>query len=103
MEFSRPKYWRPFSSPGDLPIQGIKPRSPTLQADSLPGEPQGKPNNSGRSTIYSWNPGFSEKTLSWIVTKSPLPPAPFPQININLASDNKPNQRTKRGWLQLVH
>ena len=32
-----------FPSPGDLPNQGIKPKSPTLQADSLPAEPQGKP------------------------------------------------------------
>ena len=44
MEFSRPEYWSslPFLSPGDLPNPGIKPRSPTLQADSLPAEPQGK-------------------------------------------------------------
>ena len=28
---------------GDLPNPGIEPRSPTLQADSLPAEPQGKP------------------------------------------------------------
>ena len=27
------------SSPGDLPNPGIEPRSPTLQADSLPSEP----------------------------------------------------------------
>ena len=32
-----------FPSLGDLPKPGIKPRSPTLQADSLPAEPQGKP------------------------------------------------------------
>ena len=31
--------------PGDLPNPGIKPRSPTLQADSLPTEPQGTPKN----------------------------------------------------------
>ena len=31
------------SSPGDLPNPGIKPRSPALQAISLPAEPQGKP------------------------------------------------------------
>ena len=31
----------PFSK--DLPNPGIKPRSPTLQADSLPAEPQEKP------------------------------------------------------------
>ena len=28
--------WVPFPSPGDLPNPGIKPRSPALQADSLP-------------------------------------------------------------------
>ena len=45
MEFSRPEYWsgQPFPSPGDLPNPGIEPRSPVLQADSLPAEPQGKP------------------------------------------------------------
>ena len=36
-----------FPSPGDLPDPGIKPRSPALQADSLPAEPQGKPKNNG--------------------------------------------------------
>ena len=38
MGFSRQEYWseQPFPSPGDLPDPGIKPRSPTLQADSLP-------------------------------------------------------------------
>ena len=49
MEFSRPVYWSgyPFSSPGDIPNLGIEPRSPLLQADSLPAEPQGKPKNNG--------------------------------------------------------
>ena len=28
----------------DLPKSGIEPRSPALQADSLPSEPPGKPN-----------------------------------------------------------
>ena len=35
----------PFSR--DLPNPGIQPRSPTLQADSLPTEPPGKPKNTG--------------------------------------------------------
>ena len=41
MEFSRQEYWSglPLPSPGDLPDLGIKPRSPTLRADSLPSEP----------------------------------------------------------------
>ena len=46
--FSRQEYWSgfPFPSPGDLPNPGIKPESPTLQADSLPSEPPGKPSSS---------------------------------------------------------
>ena len=38
MEFSRQEYWSglPLPSPEDLPDAGIKPRSPALQADSLP-------------------------------------------------------------------
>ena len=35
--------WVPIPSPGDLPNPGIQPRSPALQADSLPSEPRGKP------------------------------------------------------------
>ena len=46
MGFPRPEYWSglPFLSPGDLPDLVIEPRSPALQADSLPAEPPGKPN-----------------------------------------------------------
>ena len=41
MEFSRKEYWSGLpchsrGSPGDRPHPGIEPRSPTLQADSLP-------------------------------------------------------------------
>ena len=45
MGFSRQEYWSglPFPSPGDLPSPGIKPRSPSLQADALPSELPGKP------------------------------------------------------------
>ena len=35
--------WIAFPSPRDLPDPGMKPRSLTLQADSLPSEPPGKP------------------------------------------------------------
>ena len=46
MGFPRQKFWSglPFLSPRDLPDPGIKPKSPTLQADSLPSEPSGKLN-----------------------------------------------------------
>ena len=51
MGFSRQEYWSglPFPSPGDLPNPGIEPRSPTLQADSVPSEP---PGNSRFSQIH---------------------------------------------------
>ena len=52
MEFSRQEYWSglPFLSPGDLPHPGIKSGSLTLQADSLPSEPLGKP----WAFVYKW-------------------------------------------------
>ena len=39
------EYWNvlPCSPSGDLPNSGTEPRSPTLQVDSLPSEPLGKP------------------------------------------------------------
>ena len=48
MGFSRQEFWSglPLPSPGDLSKPGIKPvspGSPTLQVDSLPAEPQGRP------------------------------------------------------------
>ena len=44
----------PFSRGSSNP--GIKPRSPTLQADSLPTEPQGKPKNT--SPVDLLDPGI---------------------------------------------
>ena len=53
MEFSRPEYWsgQQFPSPGDLSNPGTEPRSPALQADSLPTEPQGKSKNIGVGSL----------------------------------------------------
>ena len=53
LEFSRPEYWSEerFHSQGDLPNLGMEPRSPALQADSLPAEPQGMPNNTGVGSL----------------------------------------------------
>ena len=54
MEFSREEYWSglPFPAPEALPDPGIEPRSPTLQADSLPSEPPGKPKNTGVGSLF---------------------------------------------------
>ena len=75
MEFSRPEYWSGelFPSPGDLPNPGIKPRSPTLQADSLPAEPQRKPIKTLyniKLSVVSTKPTFSttQRKLSKIQT-----------------------------------
>ena len=51
--FSRQEHWRglPCPPPEDLPNPRIGPRSPTLQADSLPAEPPGKPQNTGVGSL----------------------------------------------------
>ena len=66
MGFSRPEYWRgwPFPSPGDLPSPGIKPRSPALQVDSLPAEPQEKPTELSSSTFLEFCLVYGSKTQS---------------------------------------
>ena len=53
MEFSRQEYWSrlPFPSPGDLLNPENEPRSPTLQVDSSPAEPPGKPKNTGVGSL----------------------------------------------------
>ena len=50
-----------FPSPGDLPNPGIESRSPTLQADSLPAEPQGKPMTNLESVLKSRDITLSTK------------------------------------------
>ena len=74
MEFSRAEYWSgySFSSPGDLPNPRTEPRSPTLQAGSLPAEPQGKPNDSVinpqiyvKYSLHTVGSGCPQKLLSY--------------------------------------
>ena len=67
MAFSRPEYWNgyPFPSPGDLPNTGMKPRSPALQVDSLPAEPQGKPKNTGVGSLSLLQQIFLIQELNW--------------------------------------
>ena len=70
MEISRPKYWsgEPFPFPGDLdlPNPGIKPKSPTLWADSLPAEPQGKPKNTGVGSLSLLQQIFPTQESNWV-------------------------------------
>ena len=68
LEFSKPEYSNGylFLFQGILPNAGIEPRSPALQADSFPAEPQGKP-----------------KILEWVGIPSP---ADLPDPGIKLGS-----------------
>ena len=56
MEFSRQEYWSGWtlSSPSDLPDPGIKPRSPALQAESLPTEPMSKSSSGEAGEGAQW-------------------------------------------------
>ena len=67
MGFSRQEYWSglPCPPPGDLPNPGIKPRSPALQADSLPSESPGKPKNTGMGSLSLLQGIFLTQELNW--------------------------------------
>ena len=53
MGISRQEYWNglSFPLPRDLPNPGIEPRSPAMQADSLPFQSPGKPKNTGVDSL----------------------------------------------------
>ena len=67
IEFSRQGYWSglPCPPPGGLPNPGIKPRSPALQADSLPIEPPGKPKNTGVGSLTLLQGIFPAQEWNW--------------------------------------
>ena len=54
-----------FPSPEDLPNPGIKPRSHTLQLDSLPPEPQGKPKHTGVGSLSLLRGNFPSQESNW--------------------------------------
>ena len=67
MGFPRQEYWSglPFLRPGDLPNPGIDPVSPTLQVDSLPVEPPGKPKNTAVGSISLLQGIFPTHKSNW--------------------------------------
>ena len=72
--FSRQEYWSglPCPLPGDLPNPGIvEPRSPTLQADSLPSELPGKLPEAA-STLANWDLGHTREVLQLFSCCSPI-------------------------------
>ena len=78
MGFSRQEYWSglPFPSPGDLPDPGIKPGSPTLEADALTSEPPGKPSNPNISPLHG-------KGMSYLVGGGGFDPHFPPGCNLS--------------------
>ena len=66
MGFPRQEYWNglPFHSPGGLSNPGIKPGSPTLQADSLTSEPPVKPQDP-MSRVNGYGHFIEEQTEVW--------------------------------------
>ncbi|CAI9164602.1 unnamed protein product [Rangifer tarandus platyrhynchus] len=67
MGFSRQEYWSGLPGPpaGDLPNPGIKRRSLTWQADSLPAEPPGKPKNTRVGSLSLHQGIFPTQELNW--------------------------------------
>ena len=57
--------WVAFPFSRDLPNPGIKPRSPALQADSLPAE-QGKPKNTGVGSLSLFRGSFRPRNRTRI-------------------------------------
>ena len=55
----------PCPFPGDLPNPGIDPRSPALQADSLPAEPQGKIKSTGVGSLSLLQEIFLTQESNW--------------------------------------
>ena len=92
MGFSRQAYSSglPFHSPGDLLNLGIEPRSPALQADSLPSEPPGTPTfGLGRDRYCpQWRTTASHRKLK---SSGLSLQAPFTQGNAT---------KETRGWRQ---
>ena len=78
MKFSRQEYWSglPCLPPGDLPNPGIKPRSPTLQVDSLLCEPPGKPFKLLK-TVYAHHSFYFPTTYS-LASHHTARPVPSP-------------------------
>ena len=74
-EFSRQEYWSslPWPPPGDFPNPEIEPRSPTLQADSLPSQPPGKPIHTHTHTCIDWCTYPLVPTQSYVQRKKIIP------------------------------
>ena len=108
--FSKQEYWSglPCPPPGDLPNSGMEPRSPALQADSLPFEPRGKPSKHKKTSKY--------KSL-WHICLTGLPLPETEEIRVGFLGQEYPrggngnslqcscleNSMDRRAWQATVH
>ena len=80
---SRLEYWTglPCPPPVDLPNSETEPRSPLLQVDSLPSDPQGKPKNTGVGCLSLLQGIFLTQELNLSLQVDSLP-AKLVQLNV---------------------
>ena len=81
-----------FRSPGDLPNPGIEPRSPALQVDSLPAEPQEKPKNNVVGSLIPSpldlpDPGIEPRSPALQADSLPAEPQGFPSGEPGVSGD----------------
>ena len=93
MEFSSQEYWSglPFPSPGDLPNPGIEPRSPALQADTLPSE-------------SPWKFDCLDQNKHWKILQEMEMPEHLICLLRNLYAGQEATARTEHGttdWFQI--
>ena len=108
MEFSRPEYRSgyPFPSPGNIPKPGIKPRSPTLQTDSLQTELQVKPKKTGMGSLsflqWIFPTQESNRQVNSLPTELSGKPAKewnWTPVSSHKKQTNKQTQKDRRlGW-----
>ena len=81
-------YLLPRPPPGDLPNPGIKPRSASLQADSLPVEPQWKPEkNPEEPYLGNKGPGLQNSSYYTQKCQDLTCGQPFLQLGLTFPSD----------------
>ena len=110
MGFSRQEYWSGLLClpPGDLPNPGIEPRSPALQADSLPSEPPGKPKNTRVGSLSLLQGIFLAQELHlgllhcrWILYQLSYQGSPLCSQQHYSQQLKQPKCPSAGGWIQM--
>ena len=93
---------------GDLPNPRIKPSSSTLQADSLPAEPQGKPKNTGMGSISLLQEIFLTQESNggllhcrWILYQLSYQGRPMCKVQFSWVTQSCPTLATP--WIPALH